>query len=58
MENIEITKPMQPHTITFKIDEEEIIKITKGRFYWKGKEVEDARQVHERFSEWLKEQGM
>ncbi len=33
---------------------EEIIKIQKGKFFWKGQEVEDVHQVYERFNDWLK----
>lgn len=35
-----------PHT-------EEIMKIEKGKFFWKGEEVEDRYEVYERFNEWL-----
>ena len=31
-----------------------IMKLTRGKFYWKGKEVEDVHQIYERFNEWLK----
>ncbi len=33
---------------------EVIIEITKGKFYWRGKEVKDKYKVYERFNEWLK----
>ena len=29
----------------------EIMKISKGKFYWKGIEVKDAKKVYERFSQ-------
>jgi hypothetical protein len=31
----------------------EVMKISKGKFYWKGQEVEDKYEVYERFNEWL-----
>lgn len=52
-----ITFKEVPHDICFRIDSEtpkEIIKITEGKFYWKGKEVKDIHKVYERFNEWLK----
>lgn len=41
--------------IVFRLpgESEPIIKIEKGKFYWKGEEVEDKHQVYERFNEWL-----
>lgn len=41
-------------SITWGLGEEkEIMKISEGKFYWKGEEVTDAHQVYERFNEWL-----
>jgi hypothetical protein len=56
-ETLEIRNPLAPHTITFQTNGDEIIKITEGKFYWKGEEVEDAHEVYERLNEWLKSQG-
>ena len=33
---------------------EELIRISKGTFYWKGEPVEDTQKIHERFCEWMK----
>ena len=35
-------------------EEEKLIEIKKGSFFWKGEEVEDKYQVYERFNEWLR----
>lgn len=32
---------------------EEIIKLSKGKFYYKGESVDDINSVYERFNEWL-----
>ncbi len=32
---------------------EEVIRISKGTFYYKGDEVEDKYEVYERFNEWM-----
>lgn len=37
-------------------DKEEIIRLSKDSFYYKGEKVEDKYQVYERFNEWLKNQ--
>lgn len=29
-----------------------VMKIQKGKFFWKGEEVEDKYEVYERFNEW------
>ena len=41
-------------TIRFSAKQEEVIRLSEGRFYFKGEEVEDKYQVYERFNEWLK----
>lgn len=33
---------------------EELIRLSKGKFFWKGKEVKDINKIYERFNEWLK----
>jgi hypothetical protein len=30
--------------------------IKKGKFIWKGEEVEDVYNIYERFNEWMKNQ--
>jgi len=47
------TKSVQENTLRFYAKQEEIIKLSKGKFYFKGEEVEDKYQVYERFNEWL-----
>ena len=47
------TKPVQENTLRFYAKQEEIIKLSEGKFYFKGEEVEDKYQVYERFNEWL-----
>ena len=46
-----------PASLTFHAEQDgeviEIIKLTKGTFYFKGEAVEDKNQVYERFSEWM-----
>jgi len=32
----------------------EIMRIEKGKFFWKGEEVQDTQKVYERFNDWLK----
>ena len=43
--------------VTFTLIEEskpvEVIKMSKGKFYFRGEEVEDKYEVYERFNEWL-----
>lgn len=45
---------LQPHAITFMIEGEEIIKITKDGFYYLGEHVKDPFDVYIRFHEYLK----
>ncbi len=42
-------------SIRFCVNEEEMIKLSEGKFYFRGEEVEDKYQVYERFNEWLTE---
>ena len=50
-----MTKPVQENPlIVFSAKQEEVLKISQGRFYYKGELVEDKYQVYERFNEWLK----
>ena len=48
------TEPVQENTLRFYAKQEEVIRISKGKFYFRGEEVEDKYQVYERFHEWLK----
>ena len=48
-----MTEPVQENTIRFSAKQEEVIKISQGKFYYKGELVEDKYQVYERFNEWL-----
>jgi hypothetical protein len=34
-------------------DNKEVMRISKGKFFWKGVEVKDAKNVYERFHQWL-----
>ena len=45
---------MEPNTITFMIEGEEIIKLTKDGFYYLGEHVKDPFDVYIRFHEYLK----
>ena len=47
-------KPVQENTIRFYAKQEEVIRLSEGRFYFRGEEVEDKYKVYERFHEWLK----
>ena len=50
-----MTEPVQEiPTIRFYAKQEEVLKISQGKFYYKGELVEDKYQVYERFNEWLK----
>jgi hypothetical protein len=49
-----MTKPVQENPlIVFSAKQEEVIRISQGKFYFKGEEVEDKYQVYERFNEWM-----
>ena len=54
-----ISQQPNNHDITFSVPLEdgveaiELIKLSKGKFYWKGEEVEDKQKVYERFCEWM-----
>jgi hypothetical protein len=45
---------MESNTITFMIEGEEIIKLTKDGFYYLGEHVKDPFEVYIRFHEYLK----
>jgi hypothetical protein len=48
------TEPVQENPlIVFSAKQEEVIRISKGKFYFRGEEVEDKYQVYERFNEWM-----
>ena len=44
---------VQENTLRFYAKDEEIIRLSEGRFYFRGELVEDKYQVYERFHEWL-----
>ena len=48
------TEPVQENLLRFYAKDEEIIRLSEGRFYFRGELVEDKYQVYERFNEWLK----
>ena len=48
-----MTEPVQENTIRFSAKQEEVIRLSEGRFYYKGELVEDKYQVYERFNEWM-----
>jgi hypothetical protein len=48
------TEPVQENTLRFYAKQEEVIRLSEGRFYYRGELVEDKYQVYERFNEWLK----
>ena len=53
---LELKEMDQDPTIKFMTKgPEEVIRITKGKFYFKGEEVEDKYQVYERFNDWMRE---
>ena len=43
----------EPNTIVFSIDGEEMIKINEEGFYYKGKLVEDDKEIYHNFKEWV-----
>ena len=46
----------KPPSIVFSSHtEDELIRLEKGKFFWKGQEVDDKNKVYERFSEWMDE---
>ena len=47
------TEPVQENTLRFYAKQEEVIRLSEGRFYYRGELVEDKYQVYERFNEWL-----
>jgi hypothetical protein len=51
--SLEVRVPIDDNTISFSIEQEEVIKITKEGFYYKGEFVEDTSDVYENFSSWL-----
>ena len=40
-------------SFTFTLDNEEVIKINKEGFFWKGNLVEEDKEIYQRFKEWL-----
>ena len=49
-----VTGEQTTNSIRLHVNTEEVIRLSEGRFYFKGEEVEDKYQVYERFNEWLK----
>jgi len=43
------------NTISFHIDSypDEILKLEKGFFWYKGKKIKDIKKAYERFCKWL-----
>jgi hypothetical protein len=48
-----ITGRQTTNSIRLHVNTEEVIRLSEGKFYFKGEEVEDRYQVYERFNEWL-----
>lgn len=60
MENFELknTHPIisanqEKKTITFFNGNNEMIKITEGKFFFNGGEIKDVHNVYEKFNDWL-----
>lgn len=55
MDILSLTEEKEP-TISFKVDgsDEPLIVLSKGKFTYKGKEIDDVNEVYEKFSEWIK----
>jgi hypothetical protein len=41
-------------SIFFANDKEEVLRISKDGFYYKGERVDDIHNIYERFNDWLK----
>ena len=53
---LELKEMDQDPTIKFMTKgPEEVIRISQGKFYFKGEEIEDKYQVYERFNDWMRE---
>jgi len=50
-----LTGEQTTNSIRLHVNTEEVIRLSEGRFYFKGELVEDRYQVYERFNEWLKQ---
>lgn len=46
-------EPNEPSTIAFVVDDEELMKLTKEGFYYKGEKVEDVHKVYGHMRDWL-----
>lgn len=55
MKNEEVAPGDSLGSIFFRVGSEELIRLEKGKFFWKGEEVSDAHQVYEKFREFLSE---
>jgi|GEM_PF-6075872 len=48
----------KPEMLFFGTEPKEaVMRIAKGKFFWKGKEVKDVNKIYERFSEWMSSHG-
>jgi hypothetical protein len=45
--------PTNSFLFCLKNEDKPIMKISKGKFYWKNEEIEDIYNIYERFNEWL-----
>lgn len=51
---MKFTTPNPNNKFTFQLaDGEELIRLEKGKFFWKNKEVKDEKKIYERFDQWL-----
>jgi hypothetical protein len=48
-----MTNSQQDRTITFCLDGEILLTISKEGFYYKGERVDDIHNVYQRFNDWL-----
>lgn len=40
-------------SLSFSVHNKEIMRLEKGKFFWKGQEVKDVNKIYERFSKWM-----
>lgn len=43
----------EPYSFVFMDRDQELIRLTSGKFFWKGEEVTDTEKVYERFCEFM-----
>ena len=58
--NVEGLKISEPKTseLNFSAGGEELIKLSKDGFFYRGERVDDIHEVYRRFSEWLNKSGI